>query len=88
MAAWKENGSLKLVISDTGIGIPTEALNDIFEEFHQTDLSRARGYSGTGLGLAIVKRIVNLLGGDVAVESEVGKGSRFTVTLPIELKKG
>jgi signal transduction histidine kinase len=88
MAAWKDDGSLKLEVSDTGIGIPEEALNDIFEEFRQTDRSRARGYGGTGLGLAIVKRIVNLLGGDVAVESEVGKGSRFTVTLPIELKEG
>jgi signal transduction histidine kinase len=88
VAAWKEDGSLKLVVSDTGIGIPKEALNDIFEEFRQTDRSRAKGYGGTGLGLAIAKRIVNLLGGDVAVESEVGNGSRFTVTLPIELAKG
>lgn len=84
ISAWRENGSLKLAVSDTGIGIERETLSYIFEEFRQADMSRARRYGGTGLGLAIAKKFVNLLGGDIAVESEVGKGSKFTVTLPLD----
>jgi signal transduction histidine kinase len=84
IAASQQNGSLKLVVSDTGIGIEKEELKHIFEEFHRGDSSSIKKYRGTGLGLAIVKKFVNLLGGDVAVESEVGKGSVFTVTLPFE----
>ncbi|TAJ96946.1 MAG: HAMP domain-containing histidine kinase, partial [Candidatus Manganitrophaceae bacterium] len=86
ISAWQENGTLKLVVSDTGIGMKKEALDYIFEEFRQVDMSTTRKYGGTGLGLAIVKRLVNLLGGDIGVESEVGKGSKFTITLPISLK--
>jgi len=86
ISAWQENGSLKLVVSDTGIGMKKEALDYIFEEFRQVDMSTTRKYGGTGLGLAIVKRLVNLLGGDISVESEVGKGSKFTITMPISLK--
>ena len=82
--ASQQNGSLKVVVSDTGIGIPKTELIKIFEEFHRGDLSSAKSYRGTGLGLAIVKQFVNLLGGEIAVESEVGKGSVFTVTLPLE----
>jgi len=63
-----------------------EALDHIFEEFRQAEKSTASQYGGTGLGLAIVKRLANLLGGDIGVESEVGKGSKFTITLPINLK--
>jgi signal transduction histidine kinase len=84
IAASQQNGSLQLVVSDTGIGIPKEELNRIFEEFHRGDSSGTKNYRGTGLGLAIVKQFANLLGGEVAVESEVGKGSMFTVTLPLE----
>ena len=84
IAASQQNGSLKLVVSDTGIGIPKGELDKIFEEFHRGDLSSTKNYRGTGLGLAIVKQFVNLLGGEVAVESEVGKGSVFTVTLPVD----
>jgi len=83
VSAWQENGSLKLVVSDTGIGMKKEALENIFEEFRQADMSSSRKFGGTGLGLAIVKRFVNLLGGDIGVESEVGKGSTFTITLPL-----
>ncbi|HET9786566.1 MAG TPA: ATP-binding protein, partial [Pyrinomonadaceae bacterium] len=54
----------------------------IFEKFHQGDLSTIRKYRGTGLGLAIVKKFVNVLGGEVSVQSEVGEGSTFTVTVP------
>jgi signal transduction histidine kinase len=85
IATSQQNGSLKLIVSDTGIGIPKEELNKIFEEFHRGDSYGTKNYRGTGLGLAIVKQFVNLLGGDVAVESEVGKGSVFTVTLPLDL---
>ena len=84
ISASQQNGSFKLAVSDTGIGIPKEDLNKIFEEFHRGDSSSTKNYRGTGLGLAIVKQFVNLLGGEVAVESEVGKGSVFTVTLPVD----
>src|SRR5439155_15298019 len=86
VSAWHENGTLKLTVSDTGIGMKKEALDYIFEEFRQADMSSTRRYGGTGLGLAIVRRFVNLMGGDIGVESEVGKGSKFTVTIPMNLK--
>jgi signal transduction histidine kinase len=84
IAASQQNGSLKLVVSDTGIGIEKDDLNKIFEEFHRGDSYSTKNYRGTGLGLAIVKQFVNLLGGEVAVESQLGKGSVFTVTLPLD----
>jgi signal transduction histidine kinase len=87
ISASQQNGSLKLVVSDTGIGIETKDLDQIFEKFHQGDLSATKKYRGTGLGLAIVKKFVNLLGGEVGVESEVGKGSVFTVMLPMDHKE-
>jgi signal transduction histidine kinase len=86
VAAWRDNGALKLTVSDTGIGMKQEALALIFEEFRQADMSSTRRYGGTGLGLAIVRRFITLMGGDIAVESELGKGSKFTITLPMELK--
>ena len=86
VAAWQENGNVKLTVSDTGIGMKKEALDYIFEEFRQADMSSTRRYGGTGLGLAIVRRFINLMGGDIGVESEVGKGSKFTITIPINLK--
>jgi len=86
ISASRENGSFKLAVADTGIGMKKEALDHIFEEFRQAEKSTASQYGGTGLGLAIVKRLANLLGGDIGVESEVGKGSKFTITIPISLK--
>ena len=86
ISAAQENGALKLAVSDTGIGMKPEALEHIFEEFQQAEKTTASKYGGTGLGLAIVKKLVNLMGGDIAVESEVGKGSTFTITIPINLK--
>jgi signal transduction histidine kinase/HAMP domain-containing protein len=85
VAAWRENGSLKLTVSDTGIGMKKEALDLIFEEFRQADMSSTRRYGGTGLGLAIVRRFIALMGGEIAVESVLGKGSKFTITIPMEL---
>lgn len=86
VAAVRNDGTLKLTVSDTGIGMNSEALKYIFDEFRQVDMSTTRKYGGTGLGLAIVKRLSNLLGGDIEVTSEEGKGSQFTVTIPMELK--
>ena len=85
VAAWAENGNLKVAVSDTGIGMKKEALDLIFEEFRQADMSSTRRYGGTGLGLAIVRRFINLMGGEIAVESQVGKGSKFTITIPTVL---
>ena len=72
-------------VSDTGPGIPADKLTAIFDKFTQADGSISRKYGGTGLGLAITRRLVDLHGGDLRVESEVGKGSTFSVTLPCEL---
>ena len=82
VAAWSENGSVKFAVSDTGIGMKKEALKYIFDEFRQVDMSTTRKYGGTGLGLAIVKKLTNLMGGEIEVDSEEGKGSQFTITLP------
>jgi signal transduction histidine kinase/DNA-binding response OmpR family regulator len=74
---------LEFAVSDTGIGIPPEKIDRIFDKFYQVDSSDKRLYPGTGLGLAIVKMIVAALGGTVRVGSEVGKGTTFTLTLPV-----
>ena len=71
-----------IAISDTGIGIPKERLEAIFESFEQGDGSTAREFGGTGLGLSVTKQLVELHGGNIEVSSEVGKGSVFTFSLP------
>ncbi|EAQ79968.1 PAS domain-containing hybrid sensor histidine kinase/response regulator [Blastopirellula marina] len=76
---------LTFVIRDTGIGIPEEKLDLIFDPFTQADATTTRRFGGTGLGLAICRRIARLLGGDVSVESEIGAGSTFTVTIAAPL---
>lgn len=71
--------NLKLVVEDTGIGIKKEDLTAIFESFRQLDMNRNRQCEGTGLGLAITKQLISLMDGDIQVESEYGKGTRFTI---------
>ena len=79
----EENSQIMITIADTGIGIPKNQLDTIFESFEQGDGSTAREYGGTGLGLAVTKQLVELHGGKIWVESTVGEGSRFTFTLAI-----
>ena len=77
--------SISIQVSDTGPGIAPDKLPAIFEKFTQADGSITRKYGGTGLGLAITRRLVEMQGGDVRVDSQVGKGSTFRVTLPCEI---
>ena len=80
--AVKQNGCVAIAVADTGVGIPLEEHRAIFDEFHQVS-STSRGVKeGSGLGLSITRLLVELHGGGIQVESEPGKGSRFTVTLP------
>jgi signal transduction histidine kinase len=77
------NGAFEVAVSDTGPGIPEAERKEIFEEFHQMDSSSTREKGGTGLGLSIARKIVELHGGRIWVESEVGHGSTFRFTLPV-----
>ena len=82
----KEDDYAKIIVEDSGSGIPTEQLENIFKKYYQVDSSRTREYGGTGLGLAITKGIVDQHGGKISVESNVGKYTRFTILLPLNQK--
>ena len=75
--------AMRIEVTDTGIGIPADRLDRLFKTFSQVDSSTTRHYGGTGLGLSIVKQLAELMGGDVGVDSEIGRGSRFWVTFPL-----
>ncbi len=81
-----EGDILEFRVADTGVGMTEQQLETIFEAFQQADASVTRKYGGTGLGLAISRKFADLLGGDIDVTSEPGKGSTFTVTLPVDLQ--
>jgi len=83
VAAVKQGNWVEISVSDTGEGIPAADLPNIFERFYRVDRSRARATGGSGLGLTIAKRLVEAHGGEITVHSELGKGSRFSFTLPI-----
>jgi two-component system phosphate regulon sensor histidine kinase PhoR len=78
----RDDGALEIFVRDDGPGIPPEAIDRVFERFYRVDKARSRDQGGTGLGLAIVKHIVHAHGGEVRVESELGKGATFFFTLP------
>ena len=73
---------IELAVADTGIGMTAEQQAKLFEEFSQADATTAQRFGGTGLGLAITRKLARMMGGDVTVASELGKGSVFTVRLP------
>ena len=83
VAAAKQGDWVEVSVSDTGEGIPAGDLPNIFERFYRVDRSRARATGGSGLGLTIARRLVEAHGGRITVQSELGKGSRFSFTLPI-----
>ena len=81
LKADQENAILQ--VRDTGVGIPEDAINHVFERFYRVDKARSRQSGGSGLGLAIVRNMVERNNGTISVESAPGKGSSFTVTFPI-----
>ena len=93
LEAWRdqrgdeEDEMIAFRVSDTGIGMTHEQVERLFQPFMQADASTTRNYGGTGLGLAITRRFCEMMGGDVTVESEPGKGSTFTIRLPVEVKE-
>ncbi len=85
LSASVKGDEIRIDVTDTGVGIPAENLPRVFERFYRVEKARTRGAGGTGLGLAIVKHIVKSHGGRVEVKSTVGKGTKFSVFLPIDV---
>ena len=73
----------EISVSDTGIGINSDKLNELFQPFHQIDTGLARKHEGTGLGLSICRKLLDLMSGSISLESQFGLGSTFTITLPV-----
>jgi len=88
LVARKEGDNLVLDVVDRGIGISSEELPNLFEKFYRTESAREAGIEGTGLGLVLAKEAVQAHGGAIRVESELGEGTRFTVTVPVNGKQG
>ena len=84
--AYQNNNQVEIEIKDTGIGIPKEDIPRLFERFYRVDKDRSRSAGGTGLGLAIVKHILELMNGKIKVESELGKGSSFILSIPLTVE--
>ena len=78
---------MKFVVSDTGVGIPKEKINDLFSRFTQLDSSKTKEYAGTGLGLSICKLLVELMNGEICVTSTENKGSTFIFTIPFTIQQ-
>jgi len=86
-AAMKRKHTVAIDVIDTGIGIPSDECDKIFEDFRQVDSTPRRAYGGTGLGLSICRRLASMLKGELSVQSKLGKGSTFTLTLPVGMKR-
>jgi signal transduction histidine kinase len=87
LEAYAKKGLITVVVMDSGIGIPSERLEEIFEPFHQLDGSSTRRYSGAGLGLALSSRVLEAHGSKIQVDSAINKGSRFEFSLPAASEK-
>ena len=83
VTASQQDDWVKVIVSDTGEGISPEEINNIFERFYRVDKSRTRATGGSGLGLTIARRLVEAHGGEIEVQSELGKGSSFSFTIPV-----
>jgi CheY-like chemotaxis protein/anti-sigma regulatory factor (Ser/Thr protein kinase) len=81
----RSHGEIAIQVRDTGIGIPASHVSTIFESFRQLETGLSRNYPGLGLGLAVAQKLAILLGGEISVQSEPGKGSTFTLRLPVRL---
>jgi signal transduction histidine kinase len=83
LAATSKDAAIRIEISDTGVGIPAEALPKVFDRFFRVDPSRSKASGGTGLGLAIVESILTLHGGSAEIASQLGRGTSVTLRIPI-----